>query len=224
MEQKIRTKNLCKIYKKKKKDGIDVNALLDVSLEIASGEVLAVMGASGSGKSTLLHMLGGIDTPTEGSVYYGDTDITSLKDKQLSVFRRQRIGFVFQFFNLFPEFTVEKNILLPRRLDKQKIEKGYLQQLMDSLGISEKRNSYPEQLSGGQQQRVAIARALINHPDVLLCDEPTGNLDEKSGQEVMKLLLTARETGGQTIVIVTHDKQIAEMADRIVCIRDGRLE
>lgn len=224
MEQKIRTENLCKIYKKKKKDGIDVNALLNVSLEIASGEVLAVMGASGSGKSTLLHMLGGIDTPTEGSVYYGDTDITSLKDKQLSVFRRQRIGFVFQFFNLFPEFTVEKNILLPRRLDKQKIEKEYLQELMDSLGISEKRNSYPEQLSGGQQQRVAIARALINHPDVLLCDEPTGNLDEKSGQEVMKLLLAARETGGQTIVIVTHDKQIAEMADRIVCIRDGRLE
>ena len=223
-EKFIYTEELTKVYTSAKgKDKIVTRALSDVCLEIEKGEMVAITGASGSGKSTLLHMLGGIDTPTKGNVFYGKDNISTMKDRRLSAFRREKTGFVFQFFNLFPELTVKQNIMLPMRLQKKKPDIKRVKELAKSLEISEKLSVFPEQLSGGQQQRVAIARALINQPDLLLCDEPTGNLDEKTGQEVMGLLLEAQEKWGQTIVLVTHNMEIANQADRSIEIKDGKL-
>lgn len=224
-EKFIYTDKLTKIYTTSKgKNRIETKALSDVNLEIEKGEMVAIIGASGSGKSTLLHMLGGIDIPTSGSVFYGKENIFAMNDKKLSAFRREKTGFVFQFFNLFQELTVKQNIMVPMQLQKKKADKKRVLELAESLGIKEKLSAFPEQLSGGQQQRVAIARALVNQPDLLLCDEPTGNLDEKTGQEVMELLLEAKEKWGQTIVLVTHNKEIANQADRIFQMKDGVLE
>lgn len=224
-EKFIYTDKLTKIYTTSKgKDRVEIKALSDVNLEIEKGEMVAIIGASGSGKSTLLHMLGGIDTPTSGSIFYGKDNISAMNDKKLSAFRREKTGFVFQFFNLFQELTVKQNIMVPMQLQKKKVDKERVVELAESLGIREKLSAFPEQLSGGQQQRVAIARALINQPDLLLCDEPTGNLDEKTGQEVMELLLEAKEKWGQTIVLVTHNKEIANQADRVFKMKDGILE
>ena len=224
-EKFIYTDKLTKIYTTSKgKDRVEIKALSDVNLEIEKGEMVAIFGASGSGKSTLLHMLGGIDTPTSGSIFYGKDNISAMNDKKLSAFRREKTGFVFQFFNLFQELTVKQNIMVPMQLQKKKVDKERVVELAESLGIREKLSAFPEQLSGGQQQRVAIARALINQPDLLLCDEPTGNLDEKTGQEVMELLLEAKEKWGQTIVLVTHNKEIANQADRVFKMKDGILE
>jgi putative ABC transport system ATP-binding protein len=216
----IKINNVSKIYGK---DESVVNALDNVSYTFKNGLMTAIIGTSGSGKSTLLHLLGGLDFATSGEVFYDEENILKMKDSELSKFRRQNIGFVFQFFNLIPELNAKENILLPLMIDKKKVDEYYFQNLTKTLGISDRLEHYPKQLSGGQQQRVAIARALINKPQVLLCDEPTGNLDSKSGEEVMSLLRKMQHEMGQTIIMVTHDSNIASQADAIVRIEDGRV-
>lgn len=219
-EKFIYTQNLSKTYQVGKQK---VEALKDVSLQIEKGEMVAIEGSSGSGKSTLLHLLGGLDVPTSGSVFYEDQDIFKWKDRKISEFRGRETGFVFQFFNLFPELTAKENIMLPMKMDHKKPDSGYFDQLVEVMDLKDRLKHRPEQLSGGQQQRVSIARALIHQPKVLLCDEPTGNLDEKNGEEVIGLLKRANEEWGQTIVIVTHDKKVADACDVKVQIKDGRL-
>lgn len=214
----IRTENLCKTYGTG--DG-SVAALKDVSINVESGELVAIIGKSGSGKTTLLNLLGCLDTATDGKAFYDSTEITSFNDAGAADFRLNHIGFVFQFFDLLPELTAAENILLPARIAKKSIDN--YREIVDSLGLTERLNHYPSQLSGGQQQRVAIARALINDPEVLLCDEPTGNLDERSGKEVMDLLLRMNREQKKTILIVTHNPEIAEQCDRIIEISDGKI-
>lgn len=216
----IYTKNLSKTYGNGENA---VYALRSCNISFAEKKFTAIVGTSGSGKSTLLHLLGGLDTPTSGEVFYDDVSILKLDDSKLSTFRRQNIGFVFQFFELVPELTAKENILLPLMLDNVKEDKAYFTQLAQTLGISDRLSHYPSQLSGGQQQRVAIARALINKPKVLLCDEPTGNLDEKSSKEVINLLKKLQTEYGQTIIMVTHDMNIAGCADSVIKIEDGRI-
>lgn len=216
----IYTKNLSKKYGNGENE---VHALRNCNISFGEKTFTAIVGTSGSGKSTLLHLLGGLDTSTSGEVFYDDTSILRLDDNRLSRFRRKNIGFVFQFFELVPELTAKENILLPLMLDNIKADKSYFTQLTQTLGISERLSHYPSQLSGGQQQRVAIARALINKPKVLLCDEPTGNLDEKSRKEVISLLKKLQIEYGQTIIMVTHDMNIAKSADSIVRIEDGTI-
>jgi putative ABC transport system ATP-binding protein len=216
----IKTNMLCKTYGNGESA---VNALKDCTVSFQEEEFTAIIGTSGSGKSTLLHLLGGLDFATSGEVFYDDENILKMKDSELSRFRRQNIGFVFQFFNLIPELNAKENILLPLMIDKKKVDESYFQNLTKTLGIADRLDHYPKQLSGGQQQRVAIARALINKPQVLLCDEPTGNLDSKSGEEVMSLLRKMQHEMGQTIIMVTHDSNIASQADAIVRIEDGRV-
>ena len=220
MSNIIRTSNLTKVYGN---GDTKVQALKECNIGFAPNTFTAIVGTSGSGKSTLLHLLGGLDTPTSGEVFYDDVSILKLDDSKLSTFRRQNIGFVFQFFELVPELTAKENILLPLMLDNAKEDKEYFTQLVQTLGISERLSHYPSQLSGGQQQRVAIARALINKPKVLLCDEPTGNLDEKSSKEVIELLKMLQTEFKQTIIMVTHDMNIAGCADTIVRIEDGKV-
>ena len=200
-----------------------VAALNRASLEIASGDFLSIMGPSGSGKSTLLHLLSGLDRPTSGSLTYDGKDICRFNDKELSAFRRQRIGFIFQQFNLLPVLTAEENIIMPLLLNKKRPDKAYLNQLTDLLGIRERLTHLPHELSGGQQQRTAIARALIAQPDIVFADEPTGNLDSKSGGEVMEMLQSIWKKMGKTLVVITHDSRIARMADRQFVIVDGVL-
>lgn len=214
----IKTENLCKIYGKG--EGA-VSALKNASITIRDGELAAIIGKSGSGKTTLLNLLGCLDEPTEGKAFYNDIEISKLNDEKAADFRLNHVGFVFQFFDLLPELTAAENILLPARLAKKSADN--YQEIIDSLGISERVNHYPSQLSGGQQQRVAIARAMINDPKVLLCDEPTGNLDEKSGREVMDLLIKMNREQHKTVLIVTHDPEIAAQCGRIIEISDGEI-
>lgn len=216
----IEAKELSKIYGSGEGK---VTALDRASLEIAAGDFISIMGPSGSGKSTLLHLLSGLDHPTSGRLTYGGRDIYSFSDKELSSFRRQCIGFVFQQFNLLPVLTARENIIMPLLLDKKRPDAAYFKQLTKLLGIEERLSHLPHELSGGQQQRVAIARALIAQPEIIFADEPTGNLDTKSGGEVMEMLESIQKEMGKTLVIITHDSQIARRADRQFMIVDGVL-
>lgn len=216
----LRTENLKKYYGAGENM---VKALDGVNLEVERGEFLAIVGTSGSGKSTLLHMLGGLDHPTSGKVYVDDKDISALKEDALCVFRRRKIGFVFQSYNLVPVLNVYENIVLPIELDGNEVDRKYVDKVMATLGLHKKLESLPNQLSGGQQQRVAIARALAAKPAILLADEPTGNLDSHTSQDVLGLLKVTGEKFGQTIVMITHDEEIAQLADRIIRIEDGKI-
>jgi len=200
-----------------------VEALRGVSLDVEAGRMTAIMGPSGSGKSTLMHMLAGLDTPTEGSIVLDGVDITRLSEKKLTLLRRETIGFVFQFFNLLPMLTAEENVTLPLAIAGEKPDPAWVEELLDTFGIADRRTHRPAELSGGQQQRVAIARALITRPKVLFADEPTGNLDSTSSKEVLSLLRRSVDEWGQTIVMVTHDAGAAALADRILFLADGRI-
>lgn len=200
-----------------------VDALKNINLTINQGEFVAIVGASGSGKSTLLHAMAGLDKPTEGNIIIDNQDVYTLKDDNLAAFRRRKIGFVFQSLNLIPVLTLEENIQLPILLDYQKIDKDYLNELLVLLGLSDRKNHLPSQLSGGQQQRAAIARALIYKPSIIFADEPTGNLDKKNSKEVMELLKLSSKKYKQTLVVVTHDLEIASAADRIITLSDGEI-
>ncbi len=216
----LQTENLKKYYGS---GDTQVRALDGVDLAVENGEFVAIVGTSGSGKSTLLHMLGGLDRPTSGRVTVDGKDIFSLKDEALTIFRRRKIGFVFQSYNLVPVLSVYENIVLPVELDGRRQDQDYLQEVIAVLGLEKKRNSRPNQLSGGQQQRVAIARALAAKPAILLADEPTGNLDSRTSQDVLGLMKVAGQKFSQTMVMITHNEEIAQMADRIVRIEDGRI-
>lgn len=215
------TENLKKYYGS---EDNQVRALDGVSLRVAQGEFVAIVGSSGSGKSTLLHMLGGLDRPTSGRVLVDDKDIFQLKDDSLCIFRRRKIGFVFQSYNLVPVLNVYENIVLPIELDGNTVDKEYVSSIVKLLGLESKLKSLPNQLSGGQQQRVAIARALATKPSIVLADEPTGNLDSRTSQDVLGLLKVTGEQFGQTIVMITHNEELAQMADRIVRIEDGQIK
>lgn len=216
----LRTENLKKYYDQ---NVVCVKALDGVSLSVEQGEFVAIVGTSGSGKSTLLHMLGGLDRPTSGTVLVDGKRIFDLEDGELTIFRRRKIGFVFQAYNLVPVLNVYENIVLPIQLDGGVVDTDFVEQIIDILGLSEKINSLPNQLSGGQQQRVAIARALATKPSIILADEPTGNLDSKTSQDVLGLLKVTGQKFKQTIVMITHNEEIAQMADRIIRIEDGRI-
>ena len=216
----IKAKKLSKVYGSGENQ---VVALDKVDLTVAPGDFISIIGPSGSGKSTLLHLLSGLDHPTSGSLTYDGHEIYTLPDKELSAFRRRQMGFIFQQFNLLPVLTARENILMPLLLDKKQPDEGYLSQLAELLGIRNRLDHLPHELSGGQQQRVAIARALIAQPEVIFADEPTGNLDSKSGGEVMDMLKSIRDRMGKTLVIITHDNRIAAMADRRLTIMDGVL-
>lgn len=216
----LRTVNLKKYYGSGENQ---VKALDGINLEVERGEFVAVVGTSGSGKSTLLHMLGGLDRPTSGKVYVDDKDIQRLKNDALCVFRRRKIGFVFQSYNLVPVLNAYENIVLPIELDGNTVDKAYVDRVIDVLGLKERLQSLPSQLSGGQQQRVAIARALAAKPAILLADEPTGNLDSRTSQDVLGLLKVTGEKFAQTIIMITHNEEIAQLADRIIRIEDGKI-
>lgn len=216
----LEVKNICKTYGSGE---TAVKALKDVSFSVPKGEYVAVVGESGSGKSTLLNMIGALDTPTTGKVLIDGKDIFAMDERKLTVFRRRNIGFIFQAFNLVPELTVEQNIIFPVLLDYQKPDKKYLEELLAVLNLKERRNHLPSQLSGGQQQRVAIARALITKPAIVLADEPTGNLDSKTSAEVLGLIKRTSAEFHQTVVMITHNSEIAQLADRIVRIEDGKI-
>ena len=214
------TKDLRKTYGS---GATEVRALDGVNLTVENGEFVAIVGTSGSGKSTLLHMLGGLDRPTSGSVTVDGKNIFELKDEALTIFRRRKIGFVFQSFNLVPVLNVYENIVLPIQLDGRKVEEAFIDQIVKTLGLDGRLNALPNQLSGGQQQRVAIARALASAPAMILADEPTGNLDSKTSQDVLGLLKVTSQKFSQTIVMITHNEEIAQLADRIIRIEDGRI-
>ena len=216
----LETRNLKKYYGK---GDTLVKALDGVDLNVEDGEFVAIVGTSGSGKSTLLHMLGGLDRPTSGTVIVDGKDIFSLKDEALTIFRRRRIGFVFQSFNLVPVLTVRENIVLPIQLDGGRVDENYVGQVVAALGLEKKLDNLPGQLSGGQQQRVAIARALAAKPAILLADEPTGNLDSRTSQDVLSLMKVTGRKFAQTMVMITHNEEIAQLTDRIVRIEDGRI-
>ena len=216
----LKTVNLKKYYGKGESP---VKALDGVDLEVEQGEFVAIVGTSGSGKSTLLHMMGGLDRATTGEVYINDHNIFSMKDDELTIFRRRNIGFVFQNYNLVPILNVYENIVLPMELDGHRVERGYVDHIIHLLGLTEKKTQMPNQLSGGQQQRVAIARALVTKPAIILADEPTGNLDTATSQDVISLMKTTSREFEQTMVMITHNEEIAQTADRIVRIEDGKI-
>lgn len=200
-----------------------VHAVDDVSFSVEKGEFVAIVGASGSGKSTLLHLIGGVDRPTSGKIFVDGNDISKMNDDKLAVFRRRQVGIVYQFYNLIPILTVEENITLPCDLDGRGVDRERLEMILDSFGLRARRKHLPNQLSGGQQQRTSIARVLINNPSLVLADEPTGNLDSKSSEEVMSILKMCNQSYGQTVIMITHNLDIAKQADRIITISDGKI-
>jgi putative ABC transport system ATP-binding protein len=216
----LRVENLNKTYGK---GDNKVEALKDINFSVNKGEFVAIVGASGSGKSTLLHLLGGLDRPSEGRVIIDGESIYNYKEEKLAIFRRRKIGFIFQFFNLIPVLDVEENISLPALLDNEKVDKNYLKEIIDLLGLTDRKSHLPSELSGGQQQRVSIGRALLNRPSIVLADEPTGNLDSKNSKEVIELLKFTARRYSQTLILITHDVNIASMADRVVTIQDGEI-
>lgn len=216
----IEVKNLNKIYGSGE---AEVKALKNINLNIEQGEFVAIVGQSGSGKSTLLHLIGGVDIPSSGEVIIDGKNIYKLKEKELSILRRRKLGFIFQFFNLIPVLTAQENIEMPVLLDNEKIDKKYMNELLRILGLEERKNNYPSQLSGGQQQRVSIGRALANKPSIILADEPTGNLDSKNSKEVLELLKYCAKKYNQTLILITHDINIAKSADRVITIEDGEI-
>lgn len=220
MDTIVKTQELCKYYGEGKNQ---VKAVQNTEIEIRRGEFVAIIGKSGSGKSTLLHLLGGLDYPTSGKVYIKGKDIFAMSEDELAVFRRQKIGFVFQAFNLVSSINVYENVVLPLGLDGKEPDEDYVNDILKTLGIEDKIENLPSALSGGQQQRVAIARALASKPDLILADEPTGNLDTKTGEDVIALLKLSAEKYGQTLVIITHNEEIAQLADRILAIQDGKV-
>lgn len=216
----VKIENLSKSYGK---GNTKVDALKDINLTIKQGEFVAIVGASGSGKSTLLHLLGGVDKPSNGKVYVDGVDIYNLSEKELAIFRRRKVGFIFQFYNLVPVLTAEENMLLPLLLDTKKANKDHFQELINILGLDDRRHHLPNELSGGQQQRVSIGRALAYNPSIVLADEPTGNLDSKNSKEIVDLLKISVKKYNQTLILVTHDLNIASQSDRIITIEDGRV-
>lgn len=216
----LRVENLTKIYGKKE---TQVVALDNVSFSVKKGEFVAIVGASGSGKSTLLHLIGGVDRPTKGKVYIDGKDIFALDDDKLAIFRRRQIGLIYQFYNLIPILNVEENITLPLALDNRKVSNEELENMLSHLGLEKRRYHLPNELSGGQQQRTSIGRALITRPTIVLADEPTGNLDSKSSDEIVALLKKSNKELKQTIIMITHNIEIAKMADRIIKIEDGKI-
>ena len=224
MEEKqmeiLKCEHLTKVYGS---GNTSIKALDDVSFSVEKGEFVSIVGPSGSGKSTLLHILGGVDKPTSGTVTISGTDMHSLNEDKLAIFRRRQIGLVYQFYNLLPVLNVEENILLPYLLDGRKMEQERLDQMIEMLGLSERRENLPSQLSGGQQQRVSIGRALYHHPAIVLADEPTGNLDRKTGSEIISLLRESNQKQKQTLILITHDESIALQADRMIYIEDGKI-
>ena len=216
----LKVENLTKKYGKK---DTEVVALDNVSFSVNKGEFVAIVGASGSGKSTLLHLIGGVDKPTSGKVYINGTDIYSLNNDNLAIFRRRQVGLIYQFYNLIPILNVKENITLPCDLDGQKVDEKRLNELLYILGLEKRVNHLPNELSGGQQQRVSIGRAMINHPSIVLADEPTGNLDSKASREIIDLLKVSNQKYNQTLIVITHDENIALEADRIITIQDGKL-
>lgn len=216
----LKVEKLCKTYKSGK---IEVKALDNVSFSVEKGDFVAIVGASGSGKSTLLHILGGVDRPTSGHVYLNGKDVYNLNENNLAIFRRREVGLIYQFYNLIPILNVKENITLPVLLDNATVDTKYLNEIIHTLGLENRVNHLPNELSGGQQQRVSIGRALMNHPALLLADEPTGNLDSKASSEIMELLELSNEKYGQTIIMITHDKNLALHAKRIITINDGKI-
>ena len=216
----LRVENLTKIYGK---DSTKVTALDNVSFSVEKGEFVAIVGASGSGKSTLLHLIGGVDRPTKGKVFIDGKDIFSFNDDKLAIFRRRQVGLIYQFYNLIPILNVEENITLPLSLDNRQIDKERLNEMLKTLGLEKRRNHLPNELSGGQQQRTSIGRALITNPTIILADEPTGNLDSKSSDEIVALLKKSNKELKQTIIMITHNMEIAKIADRIIKIEDGKI-
>lgn len=216
----LRIEHLSKIYGK---GDTEVRALDDVSFTVPEGQFVAIIGPSGSGKSTLLHILGGVDTPTDGHVYVDGTDITTLDETALAIFRRRQIGLIYQFYNLIPILTVEENMTLPLLLDDKKVDRAHFDSLVQVLGLQHRLGHLPSELSGGQQQRVSIGRALMNNPAILLADEPTGNLDSKSSKEIVELLRQFNKALNQTVIIITHDERIALDADRVIAVEDGKI-
>ncbi|KIR03879.1 ABC transporter ATP-binding protein [Lachnospiraceae bacterium TWA4] len=215
----VKTVNLSKVYD----SGVKVNALSDVNFELNKGDLVAIIGDSGSGKSTLLHLLAGVDRPTSGEIYIQGKNITNLGKEEITIFRRRNIGVIYQFFNLIPNISVRKNILLPLLLDNKSIDEKYFNEIITTLGIEEKLDSFPKQLSGGQQQRVAIARCLITRPAIILADEPTGNLDRRNSEEIVSLFRLVNRRFESTIMIITHDEKVANSCDKVYKMDDGKL-
>ncbi len=216
----LRVEHLSKVYGEGQNQ---VKALDDVSLSVEKGEFVAIVGASGSGKSTLLHLLGGVDRPTGGKVYVNDTDIFAMSDDELAIFRRRQVGIIYQFYNLIPILNVEENIAIPLELDGRKAEPGQMEEMLQMLGLTERRGHLPNELSGGQQQRTSIGRAMITRPSLVLADEPTGNLDTRSSNEIMNLLKRSNRELNQTIIMITHNMELAKAADRTIMIEDGKI-